>query len=292
MDADEVRLRIAAETTAGAEADGLLRAEAERIGRVFGDGPRVAFVAVPTAPHRFAVEPASWEARNRFQQFVGRQPPRHAPSGVDVLSPGFDGNQMFVPAGDGARSFYRMAHPSITAEVRVLRDGLVSSARDFVELHSEPNELLRLRKPEPWHEVFVPMPEEEYGPGMVEEALRRTRNGEPSTVAGLTPAVRIDPPMLLAAARGFLLFLRQVHALLGYPGPVRVEARVSGGDHYLATVAPPAGAEPRFFFVSEQTEIRSSVEAEQQDLAGREVELAEQIMTRLAWHFGIEAFSQ
>lgn len=292
MDAGEVRLRIAAETAAGAEADVLLREEAARIGRVFGGGPRVAFVAVPTAPHRFAVEPASWEARNRFQQFAGRQPPRRAPSGVDVLSPGFDGSQMFVPAGDGARSFYRMKQPDITAEVRVRRDGLVSSARDFVEIHSEPDERLRLRKPEPWHEVFVPVPEEEYGPGMVEEALRRTRDGEPSTVAGLTPAVRIDPPMLLAAAKGFLLFLRQVHELLGYPGSVRVDARVSGGDHYLATVAPPAGAEPRFFFVSEHTQLRSSVEAEQQDLAGREADLAESLLTHLAWHFGIDAFRE
>lgn len=120
----------------------------------------------------------------------------------------------------------------------------------------------------------------------------RSKEGEPSTAAGLAPAARIDPPILLAAATGFLLFLRQVHALLGHPGPVRVEARVSGGDHYLATVAPPAGAEPRFFFGSEHTEIRSSVEAEQQDLAGREVALAEQIMTRLVWHFGIEAFGQ
>lgn len=127
---------------------------------------------------------------------------------------------------------------------------------------------------------------------MVKEALSRTRDGEPSTVAGLAPAVRIDPPMLLAAAKGFLLFLRQVHELLGYPGPVRVEARVSGGDHYLAPVAPPAGAQPRFFFVSEHTELRSWVEAEQQDLAERGAGLAESLLSHLAWHFGIDAFRE
>lgn len=292
MDAGEVRLRIAAETAAGAEADGLLRAEAERIGRVFGGGPRVAFVAVPTVPHRFAVEPASWEARNRFQQFAGRQPPRHAPPGVDILSPGFDSSQAFVPAGDGARSFYRITNPDVTAEVRVRRDGLVSSARDGVELYSQPAEYLWLRKPQPWHEIFVPVPEEEFGPGMMEEALRRAGHGQPSTVAGLTPAVRLDTPWLLASARGFLLFAHQAHELLGYPGPVRVEVRVSGGDRYLAVAAPSAGVGRQFFFVSEQTELRSSVEAERQDLVTREAELAQDLLARLTWHFGTESFDQ
>ncbi len=37
-------------------------------------------------------------------------------------------------------------------------------------------------------------------------------------------------------------------------------------------------------------ELRSSVEAERQDLAGREAELAGEILTRLAWHFAIDSF--
>jgi len=292
MDGDEVRLRIAAETTAQAEVDELLLAEEARIGRVFEGGPRVAFVAVPTVSHRVAVEPASGDALRKFQQLAGRQPPRNAPSGVDILSPGFDGSRMFVPAGDGARSFYRDVRPDVTAEVRVRRDGLVSSARDAVELYSQPDEHLWLRKPQPWHEVFVPVPDEELGTESMEEALRQARGGRPSTVASLTPAVRLDTPWLLAAVKGFLLFVRQTHEFLGYPGPARVEALISGGDRFLAVAAPPVGAEPRFYFVSEQTELRSSVEAEQRDLARREAELVEEIMTRLAWHFAIDSFRE
>ena len=45
---------------------------------------------------------------------------------------------------------------------------------------------------------------------------------------------------------------------------------------------------PRFYFVSEQTELRSSVNAERANLEGREAELAK--ATRLAWHFAQEDF--
>lgn len=290
MDEGEVRLRITAETMAWADTEKLLRVEVARIGQVFEGGPRVAFVAVPTAPHRFAVEPATGDVSRQLDVYLRRQPPRYAPSGVAVVSPGFDGSRAFVPAGDGARSFYRMTNPAITAEVRVRRDGLVSSARDFVEMYSEPRERLWLRKPEPWHEVFVPVLEEEFGPSTMDEALRRARGGHPSTVAGLAPAVRLNPPALLAAAKGFLMFVREAHRLLGYYGSVRVEARVSGGDYYLAAAAPPVGSPPRFYFVSEQTELRSSVEADRADLERREAELAKEISTRLAWHFGQEDF--
>lgn len=290
MDAEEVRLRISAEASAEAEVDGLLRAESTRIGRVFEGGPRVAFVAVPTVPHRFAVEPATGGTSRQLDTYLRRQPPRHAPSGVEILSPGFDGSRVFVPAGDGARSFYRMTNPAITAEVRVRRDGLISSARDFVETYSEPHERLWLRKPEPWHEVFVPVPEEERDEEQTAEGYRQAADGYPSTVVGLMPAVRIEPSVVLAAARGFLVFVREAHELLGYPGPVRVEAQVSGGGSYLAAAAPFGGREPQLYFVSEQSELRSSVEAEHWDLAGREVDLAKEILTRLAWHFGVEDF--
>jgi hypothetical protein len=67
---------------------------------------------------------------------------------------------------------------------------------------------------------------------------------------------------------------------------------MSGGGYYFAVSAPPEGAEPRFYYVSEHTELHSSVEAEHQDLARREIDLAEEILTRLAWHFGLESFGQ
>jgi hypothetical protein len=292
MDESEVRLRISAEATAETDALRLVDAEAERIGRVFGGGPRVAFVAVPTAPHRFALEPASWEALNELSMYARRQPPRHAPAGVEILSPGFDSSRAFVPAGDGARSFYRIPDLPLTTEVRVRRDGLVSSARDFVEMYNGPSQRLWLRKPNPWDEVFVPVPETERGSGLEEESRRRAAEGYPSTVADLTPAVRVDPPMLMASARGFLRFVSETYRYLGYPGPVRVEALVSGGDSYAAVAAPPAGAEPRFYFVSEHTGLRASVGAEQQDLATHEADLAEEILVRLAWHFGVDALDR
>jgi hypothetical protein len=53
----------------------------------------------------------------------------------------------------------------------------------------------------------------------------------------------------------------------------------------------PLGEQRRFYRVSEQTDLRSSIEVEHQDLAKREADLAEEILTRLAWHFGLEAFS-
>jgi hypothetical protein len=290
MDRDEVRLRLAAEASAGAQIDRLVDAEAARIGRVFEGGPRVAFIAVPTVPHRFTMEPATGDALRRFSMFVHRQPPRYAPSGVEILSPGFDPSRTFLPAGDGARSFYRITQPSVTAEVRVRRDGLISSARNEVEMWSEPRQRLWLRRPNPWHEVLVPVPEEEREDDQIEESLRRAAEGYPSTVVALTPAVRLDPSRLMAATRGFLRFVREAHEFLGYFGPIRVEARVSGGGSYLAVSVRPEGAEPHFYQVSEQTELRSSVEAEHQDLAGREADLAEEILTRLAWHFGVESF--
>lgn len=292
MDEREVRLRISAEAAAETEVRRLVDAEAERIGRVFEGGPSVAFVAVPTAPHRFAVEPASWEALNELSIYARRQPPHHAPAGVELLSPGFDSTRMFVPAGDGARSFYRIPDLPLTTEVRVRRDGLVSSARDQVEMYSTPNQHLWLRKPNPWDEVFVPVPEKELGPSLKEAAQRRAAQAYPSTVAGLTPAVRIDSPRLKASARGFLKFVGETYRYLGYPGPVRVEALVSGGDSYVAAATSPMGTEPRFYFVSEHTELRASVEAEQQDLASREAGLAEEMLVQLAWHFGVESLER
>ncbi len=137
------------------------------------------------------------------------------------------------------------------------------------------------------------VPDEDPGDARLEEeGLRRVAEVYPSTVVELMPAVRLDSPRLMAAARGFLRFVCEAHEFLGYLGSVRVEARVSGGGSYLAASAPPEGAEPRFYFISEQTELRSSVEAEHQDLARREADLAEEILTRLAWHFGVEAFRQ
>ena len=292
MDESEVRLRISVEATAETEIRRLIDAEAKRIGRVFEGGPSVAFVAVPTVPHRLAVEPASWEALNELSMYARRQPPRHAPAGVEVLSPGFDSSRAFVPAGDGARSFYRIPDLPLTTEVRVRRDGLVSSARDQVEMYSEPDQHLWLRKPNPWDEVFVPVPETELGPGLKEAARRRAAEDYPSTVAGLTPAVRLDPPRLMASARGFLRFVGEAYHYLGYPGPVRVETLVSGGHSYVAAAAPPMGAEPRFYFVSEHTELGASVEAEQQDLASHEANLAETMLVQLAWHFGIDSLER
>jgi hypothetical protein len=107
----------------------------------------------------------------------------------------------------------------------------------------------------------------------------------------LTPAVMLEPRRLLASDRGFLRFVHEAYGYLGYLGPVRVEALVSGGGSYLALPFPPKGEQRRFYRVSEQTDLRSSIEVEHQDLAKREADLAEEILTRLAWHFGLEAFS-
>lgn len=292
MDEGEVRLRISAETAIKADLDRLVDAEAERLGRVFEGGPRVAFVAVPTTPHRFAVEPASWETLDQLSMYMRRQPPHHAPAGAEVLSPGFDSSRAFVPAGDGARSFYRLPELPLTTEVRVRRDGLVSSARDFVEMYNEPGQRLWLRKPNPWDEVFVPTPKTERGPNREEQARRRAAEGYPSTVMGLTPAVRLDPPMLMASARGFLRFVGEAYHYLGYPGPIRVEALVSGGGSYVAVAAPPVGTEPRFYSVSEHTRLRASIEAEQRDLVSHEASLAEEILVQLAWHFGVDTLDR
>ena len=161
MDVDEVRLRLAAEAVAGAEIDRLVDAEADRIARVFEHGPRAGFIAVPTAPHRFAVDPATNDALRQLHTYLQTHPSRPYTSEVDVLSPGFDPDRMFVPAGDGARSFYRTTSPPITAEVRVRRDGVVSSARNNVEMYVESNERLRLHKPDPRQEIFVDATNEE-----------------------------------------------------------------------------------------------------------------------------------
>jgi hypothetical protein len=292
MDRDEVRLRLAAEVAAGAEIDVLIDEEVARIASVFEGEPRVALIAVPTVPHRFAVEPATGDASRQLNMYLRRHPPRDATSEVEILSPGFDPGRVFVPAGDGARSFYRTAAPHITTKVRVRRDGLISSARDYVEMYSEPHQRLWLRRANHWHEVLVAISEEERSDDQMEEGSRRAVEGYPSTVVDLTPAVRLDPPMLRASIKGFLRFVREIHSFLGYLGPVRVEARVSGGGSYLAASAPSVGMQSRLYFVSELTELRSSIDAEHQDLASREAELAEEILTHLAWHFGVETFGQ
>jgi hypothetical protein len=62
---------------------------------------------------------------------------------------------------------------------------------------------------------------------------------------------------------------------------------VSGGDSYVAVLAHLTRAEPRMYHVSELTELRSSIEAEHRDLASREAELTEEILTQLARHFGV-----
>jgi hypothetical protein len=174
----------------------------------------------------------------------------------------------------------------------VRRDGLISSARDYVEMYSEPHQRLWLRRANHWHEVLVVVSEEERSDDQMEEGSRRAVEGYPSTVVDLTPAVRLDPPMLRASIKGFLRFVRETYSFLGYLGPVRVEARVSGGGSYLAASAPSVGMQSRLYFVSELTELRSSIDAEHQDLASREAELAEEILTHLAWHFGVETYGQ
>ncbi|MDP9484258.1 MAG: ATP-binding protein [Actinomycetota bacterium] len=291
MGIEEVRLRLAAEASADERIDRLAEEEFARVGKVFDGGPRVAFVAVPTRPHRPTVEPASDEARRALGMYAGRQPPQHMPSKIPaLLSPGYDSSKIFLPAGDGARYLYRSAFPPVTAEVRVRRDGLVSSARNEVELYSEPDERLWLRRPRPSDAVLVEVPEGEREADLAQGAALRAAEGYPSTVADLMPAVRLSPPVLLSAARGFLRFVRETYEHLGYTGPVRVEVRVTGGGSYLAVSADPEDRKPRFYFVSEQTELGASLEAERADLERREVELAKEISTRLAWHFGKEDF--
>lgn len=291
MGVEEVRLRLAAEATAQERIDRMAEEEFARIEKVFDGGPKVAFIAVPTSPHRPSVEPASDEARRALGMYAGRQPPQHMPSKIpELLSPGYDSSKIFLPAGDGARYLYRSLLPTVTAEVRVRRDGLVSSARNQVELYSEPDERLWLRRPRPSDAVLVEVPEEEREADLAQEAALRAAEGYPSTVADLVPVIRLSPPVLLSSARGFLRFVREAHERLGYSGPVRVETRVTGGGSYLAVSAGPEERKPRFYHVSEQTELGASVEAERAELERREAALAEELSTRLAWHFGKEDF--
>lgn len=291
MGIEEVRLRLAAEATAEERIDRLAEEEFARFEKVFDGGPRVALLAVPTRPRRPAVEPASDEARRALGMYAGRQPPRYMPSKIpELLSPGYDSSKIFLPAGDGARYLYRSFLPAVTAEVRVRRDGLVSSARNQVELYSEPDERLWLRRPQPSDAVLVEVPEAERVEDAQRYSARRTRDGYPSTVADLVPAVRLSPPVLLSAARGFLRFVRETHEHLGYTGPIRVDARVTGGVSYLAVSVDPEDRKPRFYHVSEHTELRASLEADGTDLERREAELAKEILIRLAWHFGREDF--
>jgi hypothetical protein len=236
------------------------------------------------------MDPATNDALRHLHTHLQMHPPLYPTSEVDVLSPGFDPGRAFVPAGDGTRSFYRSVAPPVTAEVRVRRDGLVSSARDYVEMYVEDSQRLWLRKPDPAREVFVEAKKEEQRG--LQENVRRVNQGYPSYVVDIAPAVQLDPPMLRASAKGFLRFVHQAYDFVGYLGPVRVEALVSGGDSYVAAVAHPTRAEPRMYHVSELTELRSSVEAEHRDLASREAELTEEILTQLARHFGVGAFIQ
>jgi hypothetical protein len=199
MDVDEVRLRLAAEAAAGAEIDRLVDAEADRIARVFEHGPRAGFIAVSTAPHRSAVDPATNDALRHLHTHLQMHPPLYPTCEVDVLSPGFDPGRAFVPAGDGARSFYRSVAPPVTAEVRVRRDGLVSSARDYVEMYVEDSQRLWLRKPDPPREVFGEAKKEEQRG--LQENVRRVNQGYPSYVVDIAPAVQLDPPMLRASTK-------------------------------------------------------------------------------------------
>ncbi|MEJ7842539.1 MAG: ATP-binding protein [Rubrobacter sp.] len=290
MGVDEIRLRLAAEATVDERINRLAEAEFARIDRVFGGGPRVAFVAVPTQPHRPAVEPASDEARRALGMFMGRQPPQYLTSQVpEILSPGFDSSKIFLPAGDGARYFY-LRIPEVTAEVRVRRDGLISSARDYVELYSESDELLWLRRPQPSDAIVVRVPEHARSQDQTDDGVHRARSGYPSTVVDLLPAVRLTPAVLSAAVKGFLRFVSQTHGYLGYRGRARIEVRITGGGSYLTVPAEPEERTPRFYFISEQTELASSAEAGRADLEEREAELANELTTRLAWHFGQEDF--
>ena len=50
----------------------------------------MALIAVPTVPHRFAVEPATGDASRQLNMYLRRHPPRDATSEVEILSPGFD----------------------------------------------------------------------------------------------------------------------------------------------------------------------------------------------------------
>ena len=63
------------------ETNRLIDAEEARIERVFDGGARVAFIAVPTVPHRFAIEPATGDAMRQFDMYLRRQPPHYASPG-------------------------------------------------------------------------------------------------------------------------------------------------------------------------------------------------------------------
>jgi hypothetical protein len=73
----------------------------------------------------------------------------------------------------------------------------------------------------------------------------------------------------------------------------RSDSRRSPGNWwwFLPHYAIPSGRCERCLYrVSEQTELRSSIEIEHLDLAKREADLADEKLTRLAWHFGLENF--
>lgn len=103
----------------------------------------------------------------------------------------------FVPAGDGARSFFRSdGATNIRAEVRVRRDGVLSAARNYVEIYSDAGELRWLRRVAPTDALLITASDEDWNAREEERAATYVAEGYPSTVLDFLPALELHPGML------------------------------------------------------------------------------------------------
>jgi hypothetical protein len=101
------------------------------------------------------------------------------------------------------------------------------------------------------------------------------------------PAIRLRPLILRQNIAGFLDFVQGVYELGGWRGSIRFDLQLVSPDAFPAV---DEGTLINFLRLSETATLRATAQFEYESLETHRDDLVEEIMRRVAYHFGLDEF--
>ncbi len=270
MAVDEVQLRVESIIDSRARVEQTFQKELERIEEITSS-PYMAFLASPVTSHYLTTDLADLSVRVELSRLGWGQEEGEWAGPIPS-------NEMLQPAGDGARQLMRTGNQGVLLnECRVRRDSLLNHIEVYRVLDNKPYLVEReAATADFWRGVG----------GDVSNAGQ----GRYSTMLNSATAVNFSPRRPRSKVGGFLDFVRGVYDLGGYCGPVRFLTILNGyGSFPARSVSRPGYS--HLLRITETPEVRAETEFDYDSLLLQREALVDDMMRRVAQHFGIESFS-
>ncbi len=270
MAVDEVQLRVESIIDSRARVEQTFQKELERIEEITSS-PYMAFLASPVTSHYLTTDLADLSVRVELSRLGWGQEEGEWAGPIPS-------NEMLQPAGDGARQLMRTGNQGVLLnECRVRRDSLLNHIEVYRVLDNKPYLVEReAATADFWRGVG----------GDVSNAGQ----GRYSTMLNSATAVNFSPRRLRSKVGGFLDFVRGVYDLGGYRGPVRFLTILNGYGNFPALSVSRPGYS-HLLRITETPEVRAEIEFDYDSLLLQREALVDDMMRRVAQHFGIESFS-